>query len=50
LAALLGALAAGAQPVLAIDPSAEKRARTLELGAAMASRQKMPNRCRRPTS
>ncbi|MDZ5649477.1 alcohol dehydrogenase catalytic domain-containing protein [Nitrospirillum sp. BR 11828] len=36
LAALLGALAAGAQPVTAIDPSPEKRALALELGAAQA--------------
>lgn len=36
LAALLGALAAGAQPVTAIDPSPEKRALAIELGAAMA--------------
>lgn len=36
LAALLGALAAGAVPVTAIDPSAEKRALALELGAARA--------------
>ncbi len=36
LAALLGALAAGAQPVYAIDPSPEKRALALELGAALA--------------
>lgn len=36
LAALLGALAAGAQPVTAIDPSPEKRALALELGAARA--------------
>lgn len=36
LAALLGALAAGAQPVYAIDPSPEKRALALELGATMA--------------
>jgi alcohol dehydrogenase len=36
LAALLGALAAGAQPVYAVDPSAEKRALALELGAAAA--------------
>lgn len=36
LAALLGALAAGAQPVMAVDPSPEKRALALELGAAMA--------------
>jgi Zn-dependent alcohol dehydrogenase len=36
LAALLGALAAGAQPVYAIDPSPEKRALALELGAAGA--------------
>jgi Zn-dependent alcohol dehydrogenase len=36
LAALLGAVAAGAQPVFAIDPSPEKRALALELGASMA--------------
>ena len=36
LAALLGALAAGAQPVMAIDPSPEKRALAIELGAARA--------------
>jgi Zn-dependent alcohol dehydrogenase len=36
LAALLGALAAGAQPVTAVDPSPEKRALALELGAAQA--------------
>ncbi|NBC35992.1 alcohol dehydrogenase catalytic domain-containing protein [Novosphingobium sp. FSY-8] len=36
LAALLGALAAGAQPVYAVDPSPEKRALALELGAAAA--------------
>ena len=36
LAALIGALAAGAQPVTAVDPSAEKRALALELGAAQA--------------
>ncbi len=36
LAALLGALASGAQPVTAIDPSPEKRALALELGAAAA--------------
>jgi alcohol dehydrogenase len=36
LAALLGALASGAQPVTAIDPSPEKRALALELGAAQA--------------
>jgi len=36
LAALLGALAAGAQPVYAVDPSPEKRALALELGAAGA--------------
>lgn len=36
LAALLGALAAGAQPVTAIDPSPEKRALAIELGAAKA--------------
>jgi Zn-dependent alcohol dehydrogenase len=36
LAAVLGALAAGAQPVTAVDPSADKRALALELGAAAA--------------
>jgi Zn-dependent alcohol dehydrogenase len=36
LAALLGALAAGAQPVTAVDPSPEKRALAIELGAAQA--------------
>ena len=36
LAALLGALAAGAQPVMAVDPSPEKRALALELGASVA--------------
>lgn len=36
LSALLGALAAGAQPVTAVDPSPEKRALALELGAAAA--------------
>ena len=36
LAAVLGALASGAQPVMAVDPSPEKRALALELGAAMA--------------
>ena len=36
LAALLGALAAGAQPVSAVDPSPEKRRMALELGAAAA--------------
>ncbi len=36
LAALLGALAAGAQPVTAVDPSPEKRALAHELGAAQA--------------
>ena len=36
LAALLGALAAGAQPVATVDPSPEKRALALELGAAAA--------------
>jgi Zn-dependent alcohol dehydrogenase len=36
LAAVLGALAAGAQPVYAVDPSPEKRALALELGAAGA--------------
>ena len=37
LAALLGALAAGAQPVVAVDPVAEKRALALEFGAAFAA-------------
>lgn len=36
LAALLGAVACGANPVVAIDPSAEKRALALELGATVA--------------
>ncbi|MFC3578717.1 zinc-binding dehydrogenase [Sphingomonas hylomeconis] len=36
LAALLGALAAGAQTVTAVDPSPAKRALALELGAAAA--------------
>jgi Zn-dependent alcohol dehydrogenase len=36
LAALLGALAAGAEPVTAIEPSPEKRALALELGARAA--------------
>ena len=36
LAALLGAIAAGAEPVIAIDPVAEKRALALELGARAA--------------
>ena len=36
LAALLGALASGAQPVHVIDPAPEKRALALELGAAAA--------------
>ncbi|WP_298195978.1 alcohol dehydrogenase catalytic domain-containing protein [Novosphingobium sp.] len=36
LAALLGALASGAQPVHVIDPAPEKRALALELGAASA--------------
>jgi Zn-dependent alcohol dehydrogenase len=36
LAALLGALASGAQPVTAVDPFPEKRALALELGAAQA--------------
>lgn len=36
LSALLGAIAAGAQPVEVIDPSPEKRALALELGAARA--------------
>jgi Zn-dependent alcohol dehydrogenase len=37
LAALLGAVAAGAEPVIAIDPAAEKRALALELGARAAA-------------
>jgi alcohol dehydrogenase len=36
LAAVMGALAGGAQPVIAIDPVAEKRALALDLGAAAA--------------
>jgi alcohol dehydrogenase len=36
LAAVLGALAVGAQPVTAVDPSPEKRALALELGVAQA--------------
>lgn len=36
LAALLGALASGAQPVIAVDPVAAKRDLALELGAAAA--------------
>jgi alcohol dehydrogenase len=36
LAALMGAIAAGAEPVIAIDPVAEKRALALELGARAA--------------
>lgn len=36
LAALMGALAAGAQPVWAVDPEPEKRKLALELGAADA--------------
>lgn len=36
LAALLGAVAGGAHPVVAIDPVAEKRALAVELGAAAA--------------
>ena len=36
LAALMGALACGGQPVCAVDPFPEKRALALELGAAMA--------------
>lgn len=37
LAALLGAVASGANPIVAIDPSAEKRALALELGASVAA-------------
>lgn len=36
LSSVLGALAAGANPVIAIDPVASKRALALELGAALA--------------
>lgn len=36
LAALLGALAAGAQPVVAVDPAEAKRALAIRLGAAAA--------------
>ena len=36
LAAVMGAIAAGAQPVYAVDPMPEKRALALELGAAAA--------------
>ena len=36
LSALMGAVAAGAQPVIGIDPSPEKRALALELGARAA--------------
>ena len=36
LAALIGAVAAGAEPVIAIDPVAEKRALAVELGARAA--------------
>jgi alcohol dehydrogenase len=36
LAALMGAIAAGAQPVYAVDPMPEKRALALELGATAA--------------
>jgi alcohol dehydrogenase len=36
LAAVIGAAAAGAQPIIAIDPVASKRALALELGAALA--------------
>lgn len=36
LAALMGAIASGAQPVFAVDPAPEKRALALELGAAAA--------------
>ncbi len=36
LAALIGSLASGAQPVIAVDPVAAKRALALELGAAAA--------------
>jgi alcohol dehydrogenase len=36
LSAVLGAVAAGAQPIIAIDPVPSKRALALELGAAVA--------------
>jgi alcohol dehydrogenase len=36
LAAVMGALAAGAQPVIGVDPVAAKRALALELGATLA--------------
>ena len=36
LSAVLGAVAAGGQPIVAIDPVAEKRALALELGATQA--------------
>jgi Zn-dependent alcohol dehydrogenase len=36
LSSVLGALAAGAQPVIAVDPIADKRALALDLGAAAA--------------
>ncbi len=36
LSALLGGVAAGANPIIAVDPVAEKRALALELGAAAA--------------
>jgi alcohol dehydrogenase len=36
LSAILGAVAAGAQPIIAIDPVASKRALALELGATLA--------------
>lgn len=36
LSAVMGAIAAGAQPVIAVDPSPQKRALALELGAAVA--------------
>jgi alcohol dehydrogenase len=37
LSAVLGAVAAGAQPIIAIDPVASKRALALELGAAFVA-------------
>lgn len=37
LAALLGAVACGANPIIAIDPSADKRSLALELGASVAA-------------
>lgn len=46
LSALLGAIAGGAQPVIAIDPSAEKRAKAIEMGAAAAFAPDAPEEAR----